>query len=194
MSSTLVGTHAPQFRTDAVHNGQFKEIALEDYRGKWVVLFFYPLDFTFVCPTEILAFSDKLDAFHEANAEVLGVSIDSKFTHLAWCDRPRDAGGIQGLKYPLLSDLNKQMAVDYGILRDGVALRGLFIVDPEGIVQHATINNLGVGRSVDETLRLLKAFQFVAEHGEVCPANWQPGANSMKPDPEGSKEWFSQNT
>jgi len=191
--STLVGQKAPEFSLDAVHNGQFKTVSLDNYQGKWLVVFFYPLDFTFVCPTEILAFSDRIAEFHDADAEVIGVSIDSKFTHLAWTEKPRDNGGIQGLKYPLLSDLDKKMTVDYGILADGVALRGLFIIDPDGVVQHATINNLAVGRSVDETLRVLRAFQFTREHGEVCPANWQPGADSMKPDPQGSKDWFAKN-
>lgn len=191
--SQLVGNPAPDFTLDAVHNGQFKQVSLSDHKGKWLVLFFYPLDFTFVCPTEILAFSDRLEEFHNVGAEVVAASVDSKFTHLAWTEKPRDAGGIQGLKYPLLSDLNKQLAVDYGVLNGGVALRGLFVIDPDGIVQQATINNLAVGRSVDETLRLVQAFQYVREHGEVCPANWKPGEQSMKPDPEGSKDWFSQN-
>ncbi len=190
--SVIVGQPAPDFSLDAVTNGQFKKINLSDYRGKWLVVFFYPLDFTFVCPTEILAFSDRIEEFHQINADVVGVSVDSKYTHLAWTEKPRDGGGIQGLKYPLISDLHKSMSVDYGVLCEGgVALRGLFIVDPDGVVQHATINNLGVGRSVDETLRVLRAFQFVAEHGEVCPANWQPGQDSMKPEWEGSREWFS---
>lgn len=192
--STLVGQAAPAFKLDAVAGGQFKQISLEDYKGKWLVIFFYPLDFTFVCPTEILAFSDRLDEFQKIGAEVVGASVDSKFTHLAWMEKPRDAGGIQGLKYPLLSDLKRELAVDYGVLTPGgVALRGLFIIDPKGIVQHATINNLGVGRSVDETLRVLQAFQFVDKHGEVCPADWKPGKDSMKPDPQGSKTWFSKN-
>ena len=192
--STLVGHAAPDFKLDAVHNGQFKTISSADYKGKWLVLFFYPLDFTFVCPTEILAFSDRLDEFKKLGTEVAAVSIDSKFTHLAWTEKPRDAGGIQGLKYPLISDLTKKLAVDYGVLSeaDGVALRGLFIIDPDGVVQHATINNLGVGRSVDEALRVLGAFQFVREHGEVCPANWKPGAATMKADWKGSKDYFSQ--
>lgn len=191
--STLVGNPAPEFRGQAVHNGQFKNLSLEDYKGKWLVLFFYPLDFTFVCPTEILAFSDRLGEFQAIDAEVVGVSVDSHYTHLAWTEKPRDAGGIQGLKYPLLSDLSKEIAVDYNVLSDGVSLRGLFIIDPDGIVQHATVNNLAVGRSVDETLRVLKAFQFVRENGEVCPANWNPGDQAMQPDPEGSQDWFSQN-
>ncbi len=190
--SALVGNQAPEFKLDAVQDGQFKTIGLDDYKGKWLVLFFYPLDFTFVCPTELLAFSDRVDEFQKAGAEVAAPSIDSKFTHLAWTEKPRDAGGIQGLKFPLLSDLTKSLAVDYGVLceENGVALRGLFIIDPDGVVQHSTINNLAVGRSVDETLRVLEAFQFVRENGEVCPANWKPGSDSMKADWNGSKEWF----
>ena len=191
--SNFVGSQAPDFKLDAVQNGQFTTISRDDFKGRWTVLLFYPLDFTFVCPTELLAFSDASEQFHELDAEVLGISVDSKYTHLAWTNTPRDAGGIQGLKFPLLADLNKQMAVDYGILADGVALRGLFIIDPDGIIQHATINNLGVGRSVDETLRVLKAFQFVRENGEVCPANWNPGDQTMQPDPEGAKDYFASN-
>ena len=190
--STLVGKKAPAFQADAVHNGAFKSVSLEDYKKKWVVLFFYPLDFTFVCPTEILAFSDRHEEFKKLGAEVLGVSIDSKFTHLAWCERPRQQGGIEGLNYPLLADVKKEIVGNYGVLTDdGVALRGLFVIDPDGVIQHATINNLGVGRSVDETLRVLQAFQFVRDHGEVCPANWKPGGETMKADPQKSKAYFS---
>jgi len=187
-----VGRPAPNFSLDAVHQGNFKRLSLEDFKGKWLVVFFYPLDFTFVCPTEILAFSDRLTEFHKLGAEVVGVSVDSKYTHLAWTEKPREQGGISGLSYPLLADLNKQMAAEYGVLTDaGVALRGLFLIDPEGVVQHATINNLGVGRSVDETLRVLQAFQYVKAHGEVCPADWKPGGKSMKADWKGSKEYFA---
>lgn len=190
--SLQIGKPAPDFALDAVDNGEFKTVKLGDYKGKWLILFFYPLDFTFVCPTEICAFSDRISAFREFDAEVVGISVDSKFTHLAWSSQPRREGGIQGLRYPLLSDLNKTMARDYGVLaEDGVALRGLFLIDPDGIVQHATINNLAVGRSVDEALRILQAFQFVREHGEVCPANWQPGHKTIKPDVEKSKEFFA---
>jgi peroxiredoxin (alkyl hydroperoxide reductase subunit C) len=190
--SAIVGKPAPQFSLDAVHQDQFRSVSLEDYKRKWLVVFFYPLDFTFVCPTEILAFSDRANEFKKFGAEVIGVSIDSKYTHLAWCQQPRKQGGIEGLSYPLLSDMNKKMAADYGVLTaDGVALRGLFIIDPDGIVQHATVNNLGVGRSVDETLRVLQAFQFVRDHGEVCPANWQPGGDTMKPDPAKAKTYFA---
>jgi len=190
--SAVVGKPAPSFSIEAVHNGAFKNIALDDYRKKWLVLFFYPLDFTFVCPTEILAFSDRLDEFKKLGAEVVGISVDSKFTHLAWCNTPRKDGGIQGLRYALGADLDKKVSTEYGVLADGaVAIRGLFIIDPDGVVQHATINNLGVGRSVDETLRVLQAFQFHREQGEVCPANWQPGSDAMNPDPQKSKAWFA---
>ncbi|KAK8378440.1 hypothetical protein O3P69_011146 [Scylla paramamosain] len=184
---------APSFKAQAVVNGDFKELSLEDFRGKYLVLFFYPLDFTFVCPTELIAFSDHMAAFRELNCEVVGVSTDSHFSHLAWNNMPRKQGGLGGLQYPLLADFNKTISRDYGVLLedDGVALRGLFLIDPEGVVRHMSINDLPVGRSVEETLRLLKAFQFVAEHGEVCPANWQPESPTIKPDPTGSLEYFN---
>jgi len=188
---TLVGNKAPEFSLEAVHDGAFTRLNIEDFKGKWLVLFFYPLDFTFVCPTEILAFSDRLEEFQQAGAEVVGASVDSKYTHLAWTERAREEGGIAGLKYPLISDLGRTLASDYGVLTGaGVALRGLFIIDPDGVIQHATINNLAIGRSVDETLRVLHAAQYAREHGEVCPANWKPGEGGMKPDWQGSKEWF----
>ncbi len=190
--SGIVGKPAPPFELDAVLNGEFKKIRLADYQGRWLVVFFYPLDFTFVCPTEILAFSDRLGEFQAIQADVLGVSVDSKYSHLAWTEKPRAEGGIQGLAYPLLADINKRMASDYDVLTEaGVALRGLFLIDSDGTVQHATVNNMSVGRSVDETLRVLKAFQYVAEHGEVCPANWEPGSASMKANWKDSKEYFS---
>lgn len=189
--SSVVGKEAPDFKLTACDKGQFRDISLQDYKGKWLLLFFYPLDFTFVCPTEIVAFSDRLDEFQNLGCDVLGASIDSQFTHLAWTEKSREEGGIAGLQYPLLADVEKTLAQDYGVLGEGgVALRGLFIIDPEGVVQHATVNNLSIGRSVDEALRVLQAAQFAAEHGEVCPANWQPGEQSMKPDWQGSKEWF----
>ena len=189
----IVGCKAPDFNLEGVLNGRFGHYRLSDYKGKWVVLFFYPLDFTFVCPTEILAFSDRLGEFRKLEAEVLGASVDSKYSHLAWTEKPREQGGIKGLSYPLLEDLKKELATAYGVLaEDGaVALRGLFLIDPEGVVQHATVNNLGVGRSVDETLRVLQAFQHVREHGEVCPADWKPGTKTMKADWEKSKEYFA---
>lgn len=190
---SLVGKKAPEFTAEAVLGGQFKTVSLAEMKGKWVVLFFYPLDFTFVCPTEILAFSDRVAEFKALGAELLGVSVDSKFSHLAWTEKKRQEGGISGLAYPLVEDLTKKIAASYDVLDEaaGVALRGLFVIDPQGVVQHATINNLSVGRSVDETLRVLQAFQYVAEHGEVCPAGWKPGAKSMKAGWNESKEYFA---
>ncbi|XP_049279261.1 peroxiredoxin-2 [Anopheles funestus] len=184
---------APSFKGTAVVNNDFREIKLEDYKGKYLVLFFYPLDFTFVCPTEIIAFSDRIKEFKELNTEVVGVSVDSHFSHLAWINTPRKAGGLGKLEYPLLADITKQISADYGVLlKEGISLRGLFIIDPNGVVRQITINDLPVGRSVDETLRLIKAFQFVEKHGEVCPANWEPKTNAatIKPNPKDSREYF----
>ena len=192
----IVGRQAPDFALEGVLNGSFHTYRLSDYKGKWVILFFYPLDFTFVCPTEILAFSDRLGEFKKLGAEVLGASVDSKWSHLAWTEKPREEGGIKSLAYPLLEDLGKELAEEYGVLDEAgkVALRGLFVIDPDGVVQHATINNTAVGRSVDETLRVLQAFQFVREHGEVCPADWKPGTKAMKADWDKSKEYFAAHT
>jgi len=183
---------APAFTAQAVVEGQFKEVSLSDYLGKYVVVFFYPLDFTFVCPTEIIAFSDRISEFKELDTEVVGISTDSHFSHLAWINQPRKQGGLGGLSYPLVSDFGKNISRDYGVLIDeaGIALRGLFIVDPTGVLRQMSVNDLPVGRSVDETLRLIKAFQFVEKHGEVCPANWTPESPTIKPSPEGSLEYF----
>ena len=189
-----VGQKAPDFTATAVIDQEFKEISLSQYRGKYVVLFFYPLDFTFVCPTEITAFSDRYSEFSSKNTEILGVSVDSQFSHLAWIQTPRNQGGIGDIDYPLVADLRKEISTAYNVLdpNEGVALRGLFIIDPEGTIMHATINNLPVGRNVDETLRVLQAFQYVQQNpDEVCPANWTPGDATMKPDPLGSKDFFS---
>lgn len=190
----LVGLQAPDFTATAVVDQEFKEIKLSDYRGKYVVLFFYPLDFTFVCPTEITAFSDRYSEFSSRNTEVLGVSVDSQFSHLAWIQTERKNGGIGDIAYPLVADLKKQIARDYEVLDEeaGVALRGLFIIGPDGVIRHSTINFLPVGRSVDETLRVLQAFQYVDTHpDEVCPANWTPGDKTMNPDPVKSKDFFA---
>lgn len=186
-----VQKEAPDFTATAVVNEEFKTIKLSDYRGKYVVLFFYPLDFTFVCPTEIIAFNDRLGEFHARGAEVLGCSIDSQFSHLAWIRTPREEGGLGGLKYPLISDLTKKISSDYGVLLDsGVALRGTFIIDKQGIIRATIIHDLPLGRSVDETLRVLDALQFYEQHGEVCPAEWKKGQPSIKPDVKESKEYF----
>jgi peroxiredoxin 3 len=191
MIRPLVQQTAPDFKGMAVVNKEFKEIALKDYRGKWLCLFFYPLDFTFVCPTEIIAFSDRIEEFRKLGCEVVGVSIDSQFSHLAWINTPRNQGGLGDLRYPLLADINKKACMDYQVLLEGgVALRGLFLINPEGKVAYQVVHDLGVGRSVDETLRVLEAFQYVAKHGEVCPANWTKGSDTMKPDPKGSQAYF----
>jgi peroxiredoxin 2/4 len=189
-----VGTAAPDFTATAVYDQEFKEVKLSNYRGQYVVLFFYPLDFTFVCPTEITAFSDRYADFKSINTEVLGVSIDSQFSHLAWIQTDRKSGGVGDLDYPLVADLKKEISAAYNVLDPdaGVALRGLFIIDKDGIIQHATINNLAFGRSVDETLRVLKAIQHVQNNpDEVCPAGWQPGDATMNPDPVKSKAYFA---
>ncbi|MBI1909209.1 MAG: peroxiredoxin [Deltaproteobacteria bacterium] len=187
-----VGQKAPEFTAEAVVGEEFKKISLADYKGKWVVLFFYPLDFTFVCPTEITSFSDSYESFRKLGCEVLACSVDSKFSHLAWTKTSRTDGGLGKINYPLLADINKKIAQDFGVLLPGgVALRGLFLIDPEGTIQYAVVHNLGVGRSVEETLRVIQAFQTTAKTGEVCPANWKPGAKTMKPDPRGSKEFFA---
>jgi peroxiredoxin 2/4 len=189
-----VGQLAPDFEAVAVFDQEFAKVKLSDYLNKkYVVLFFYPLDFTFVCPTEITAFSDTFEKFSELNTEVLGVSVDSEYSHLAWLQTERDAGGLGDLKYPLVSDLKKEISASYNVLTDeGIALRGLFIIDKEGVIQHSTINNLAFGRSVDETLRVLQAIQYVQTNPEeVCPANWKPGDKTMIPDPIKSKDYFS---
>lgn len=190
---SLVQKNAPDFTTDAVVGGDFKTIKLSDYRGKWVVLFFYPLDFTFVCPTEITAFSDRYEEFRKLGCEVLGCSIDSKFTHLAWINTPRNKGGLGAISFPLLADVKKTIGQDYGVLLDGagIALRGLFLMNPEGKVVYQVVHDLGIGRSIDETLRVIQAFQHSAKTGEVCPMDWKPGKPSMKPDPKGAQEYFS---
>ncbi len=183
---------APDFTATAVVGGEFKKVSLSQYKGKYVILFFYPLDFTFVCPTEIIAFSDKAAEFEKRGCQLLGASVDSEYSHLAWIKTPRKDGGLGDLKYPLVSDLNKSISRDYGVLLEGgVALRGLFVIDREGVVRHITINDLPLGRSVDEALRVLDALQYFEKHGEVCPANWKPGGDTIKPNPQGSKEYFS---
>lgn len=189
---SLVQKNAPDFKGTAVVGQQFKDISLSDYKGKWAILFFYPLDFTFVCPTEIIDFSENVDEFKKINAEVIGCSVDSHFTHLAWINTPRKEGGLGQINYPLLSDLNKTVSQDYGVLtNEGVALRGLFIINPKGQIVYEVVHDLAVGRNPEEILRVLKAFQLVEKTGEVCPSGWKPGAKTMKADPIGSKEYFS---
>ncbi|CAF1103866.1 unnamed protein product [Adineta steineri] len=184
---------APSFEGLAVINGEVKEISLSDFKGKYLVLVFYPLDFTFVCPTEIIAFSDRIQDFKNINTEVVAISVDSQFTHLAWINTPREQGGLGKIQIPLLSDLTHQISKDYGVyLQDvGHALRGLFIIDGQGVLRQITMNDLPVGRSTDETLRLLQAFQYTDKHGEVCPAGWHPGADTIIPNPDEKLKYFS---
>ncbi|MCG3204806.1 MAG: Alkyl hydroperoxide reductase C [Elusimicrobia bacterium] len=189
---SLVQKTAPEFKGKAVVGHEFKDLSLSQYKGKWVILFFYPLDFTFVCPTEIIDFSDKAAEFKKLNAEIIGCSVDSHYTHLAWINTPRKEGGLGAINYPLLSDLNKEVARDYGVLADGgLALRGLFIINPKGQIVYEVVHDLAVGRNPDETLRVLAAFQQVEKTGEVCPSSWKPGAKTMKADPVGAKEYFA---
>ncbi|XP_074643838.1 peroxiredoxin-1-like isoform X2 [Tubulanus polymorphus] len=194
MSEARVQKPAPVFEATAVsENGEFVTVKLSDYKGKYLVLFFYPLDFTFVCPTEITAFSDRVEEFRSINCEVLACSVDSEFSHLTWINTPRKKGGLGTMKMPVLSDLTKDISRRYGVLLEeqGVALRGLFIIDDKGILRQMTVNDLPVGRSVDETLRLVQAFQFTDKHGEVCPAGWKPGADTINPSPKESQAFFS---
>ncbi|MFZ1932843.1 MAG: peroxiredoxin [Thermoguttaceae bacterium] len=190
---TLVTKPAPDFTAQAVMpDNSFAEVKLSSYRGKYVVLFFYPLDFTFVCPSEIIAFDAALAKFQKKNAQVLGCSVDSHFTHLAWKNTPRKQGGIGPIQYPLISDLKKQISRDYGVLLDaGHALRGLFLIDKAGVVRHALINDLPIGRSVDEAIRVLDALQFHEQNGDVCPANWHQGEEAMKPTAEGVASYLA---
>ena len=190
--SVLVTKPAPDFKAQAVMpDGTFKELSLSDYKGKYVVLFFYPLDFTFVCPTEIIAFSEGVKQFEELGVQLLGCSVDSHFSHLAWRNQPRTQGGIGDIKYPLVADLSKKISADYGVLLDGgVALRGLYLIDKQGVVRHQLVNDLPLGRSVDEALRMVKALQFFEKNGEVCPANWKEGDLTIKASPKESQEFF----
>ena len=188
----LVGKKAPDFTAKAVKGDKVVDVTLSSYEGKNVLLFFYPLDFTFVCPTELHAFQEKLSEFEKRNTEVLGVSIDSHFSHLAWLNTPKSEGGIEGVKYPIVSDLQKTITRDYDVMvgGEGIAYRGAFLIDKTGTVRHQTVNDLPLGRNIDEFIRLIDALAFHDEHGEVCPANWEKGAKGMKPDQSGLKAYF----
>ena len=191
--STLVTQKAPDFLATAVMaDNSFEELRLSDYRGKYTVLFFYPLDFTFVCPSEILAFNRKVEEFNKKDCQLIGISVDSHFTHLAWKETEIEKGGIGNVQYPLVADIKKEIARAYGVLHDdSVALRGLFLIDKEGVVRHAVVNDLPLGRNVDEALRMLDALRFTEEHGEVCPANWHEGEEAMKPTAEGVADYLA---
>ena len=189
----LVTKNAPEFEAEAVMpNNSFETVSLSSYKGKYVVIFFYPLDFTFVCPSEILAFNKQIEDFKAKGCELLGISVDSVYTHLAWKNTPVDQGGIGQVQFPLVSDLSKSISTDYGVLfEDGVSLRGLFLIDKDGVVRHQLVNDLPLGRNVDEALRVIDALQFHETHGEVCPANWRPGEDAMKPTPEGVADYLA---
>jgi peroxiredoxin (alkyl hydroperoxide reductase subunit C) len=191
--AVLVGKKAPDFKAKAVQSGKILDnFSLSAYKGKNVVLFFYPLDFTFVCPTELHAFQERLNEFEKRNTQVIGCSIDSHYSHLAWLATPKEKGGIHGITYPIVSDLSKTIAKEYDVLmHDGIAYRGLFLIDAEGVVRHQVVNDLPLGRSVEEALRILDALIFFEENGEVCPANWQRGNRAMKPSQEGLEAFFS---
>lgn len=188
---------APFFQATAVHDGKFVKVSLSDYEQKYLVIIFYPFDFTYVCPTELISFSDSLDKFKAIGADVIAISTDSHFTHLAWTKTPRNQGGVGDLKIPLLADISKKISKSYGVLVEdeldelfGAALRGLYIIDGKGVIRSLQINDAPVGRSVEETLRLIQAFQYSDLHGEVCPANWKPGDKTIKPDQEEKLEYF----
>lgn len=192
MNLSLIGQEAPNFKTMAVVENQFKEISLRDYRGNYVILFFYPLDFTFVCPTELHAFQSHYQEFKNLGAEVLACSVDSHFTHKAWLDTPVEKGGIKGVTYPLLADLGGNIARDFGVLSEGnVAYRGLFLIDKHGIVRHLLINDLPLGRSVSEALRMVEALQHVENHGEVCPADWSKSKPAINATSESVSDYLA---
>jgi peroxiredoxin (alkyl hydroperoxide reductase subunit C) len=191
--AVLVGKEAPDFKVSAVKGNEIIDnFTLSQFKGqKYVVLFFYPLDFTFVCPTELHEFQAKAEEFNKLGAEVIGCSVDSPHTHMAWLNTPKKQGGIEGVKYPLLADLNKTVAQAYDVLLPGgMAMRASFIIDKKGVVQIQLVNNLDIGRNVDEVLRSLQALQFTEKHGEVCPANWKEGDKAMKANREGVRKYF----
>lgn len=185
---------APAWKATGILGGtQISELSssMDMLHNKWTILIFYPLDFTFVCPTELTAFNDRQAEFSQYNSVVLGVSVDSEYSHLKWAQTPRIEGGLSPFTMPLVADLTKKITSDFGILHDNsIALRGLFIIDPNGVLRHSTINDLPVGRDVDETLRVLQALQFTDTHGEVCPANWRPGKPTMIAEPVASRNYF----
>lgn len=192
--AVLVGKAAPDFNAVAVKGNEFIEnFKLSDFKGKYVVLFFYPLDFTFVCPTELHAFSDRISDFEERDVQLIGASVDSHYSHFAWLNTSRSEGGIKGVEFPIVSDINKEISAAYDVLVEGqgIAYRGLFLIDREGIVRHQVVNDLPLGRNVNEVLRMIDALQHVEKYGEVCPANWSVGEKSMKADQSGLVEYFS---
>ncbi len=193
--AVLVGKAAPDFTATAVYgNNEIKPLTLSEYKGKYVVLFFYPLDFTFVCPSELIAFDHRLEEFKKRNVEVIGCSIDSQFTHLAWKNTPVNNGGIGQVQYPLVADVKHSIcqAYDVEFAAAGVAFRGSFLIDKSGNVRHQVVNDLPLGRNIDEMLRMIDALQFTEEHGEVCPAGWQKGKAGMGASPAGVAKYLAE--
>lgn len=190
----LVGKKAPSFIAKAVIENQIvDDFSLSDFQGKNIILFFYPLDFTFVCPTELHAFQEKLHEFEKRNTQVIGCSVDSCYSHYTWLNTPKEKGGIKGVEYPIISDIHKTISRDYDVLcaEEGISYRGLFLIDKAGVVRHQVVNDLPLGRSIEEAIRILDALIFFESHGEVCPANWQVGSKSMKPTYVGLEQYFS---
>jgi peroxiredoxin (alkyl hydroperoxide reductase subunit C) len=191
--TVLVGKHAPDFKAKVVFATETKTITLSDYQNKYVVLFFYPLDFTFVCPTEMHAFQEKLEEFKKRNVELLGCSVDSEYSHLAWLNTSKEQGGIKGVQYGIIADLGGKIAKDYDVLaEENVAYRAVFLIDPKGVVRHQLVNDLSLGRSVDEVLRTVDALQHVEQYGEVCPANWNKGKNAIKATHESVSKYLAE--
>jgi peroxiredoxin 2/4 len=191
--AVLVGKHAPEFKAKIVFANETKTVSLSDYKNKYIVLFFYPLDFTFVCPTEMHAFQEKLDEFKKRNVELLGCSVDSEHSHFAWLNTPKEKGGIQGIQYGIISDLGGNIAKDYDVLNnENIAYRAVFLIDPDGIVRHQLVNDLPLGRNVDEVLRTVDALQHVEKHGEVCPANWNKGKDAIKATRESVSKYLAE--
>lgn len=188
----MIGKPAPSFSCKAVIKGEIKDLSLDDFQGQAKVIFFYPLDFSFICPTELHAFQDALEEFEKRKTVLLGISVDSVYAHLAWYEQPKEEGGIAGVSYPLLSDITKSISRAYGALdeEEGVAFRALFVIDKQNIIQSMHINNLSLGRNVNEVLRLVDAVEFVETHGEVCPANWSLGKDGMVPTHAGVVDYF----
>jgi len=194
MNACLIGKQAPYFKAKAVQQDRvLEEFSLKDYLGKYVIFFFYPLDFTFVCPTELHAFQEKLEEFEKRNAAVVGCSVDSWYSHFTWLSIPKQKGGVHGVTYPLVSDLNKSIATKFNVLKEdeGIAYRGLFLIDKHGIIRHQIVNDLPLGRSVDEALRMVDALIFHEKEGEVCPANWVRGKKAMEPTQKGLYDYFN---
>lgn len=194
VNKASVTKQAPAFSTTALMPDlSFQSLSLDSFKGKYLVLFFYPLDFTFVCPTEIIDFSDRYPEFKAVGCEVVAASVDSQFSHFAWVETPRNRGGLGKMQIPILSDVTRQLSRDYGVLMDdsGYTLRGLFIIGPTGVIRHATLNDPPVGRNVDEVLRLVQAYQYTDEHGEVCPSGWTPGAATITPGTTNKLAYFA---